>query len=203
MDRIFPISYFGSISYYKEIVNSEFIQVEGWEHYPKQTLRNRCTILTANGLLNLSIPIIKENGAKTYTKDITISNTEKWRMEHWRAIQNAYKAAPYFEYYGNEVKELIFSNFHNLIDYDMNISNRILSWLDVNVQVKVSTDYVPNYDFDFRSSFTKKSFDEYNDECPYKQVFPTINSYDESISILDLIFCHGPLAHNLILSKND
>ena len=40
-------------------------------------------------------------------------------------------------------------------------------------------------------------------KAPYIQVFPGDENYQESLSILDAIFCEGPMARNLILpTKN-
>ena len=78
MSIVFPIAYFGPISYFQQLVSSNKILFEKHETYVKQTIRNRTTIYSSNGTLELSIPVKKIFGNKTLTKDIQISYEEDW-----------------------------------------------------------------------------------------------------------------------------
>ena len=88
MTAVFPSAYFPCISYLKAYLAHENSSIELFEHYPKQTLRNRCDIATSNGKLRLSIPIKKPYGSKSLMKDILIDQDAPWQKEHWRSIQN-------------------------------------------------------------------------------------------------------------------
>ena len=57
---ILPTSYFGNIYYYYILNNYKRIIIEIYENYPKQTYRNRTRILTANGIMDLSVPVKKK-----------------------------------------------------------------------------------------------------------------------------------------------
>ncbi|MCD6178831.1 MAG: WbqC family protein, partial [Bacteroidales bacterium] len=58
-------AYFPPILHYAWLLKNQEISVEQFETFPKQTFRNRCVILSANGLQSLTVPVIKPNGAKT------------------------------------------------------------------------------------------------------------------------------------------
>ena len=53
-------AYLPNILYLSHVINSDKIVLEKHEHFIKQTYRNRCEIVTSNGKLSLSIPLIKQ-----------------------------------------------------------------------------------------------------------------------------------------------
>lgn len=79
MTPIFPISYFGSIAYFKELAKYEHVLIECKEHFPKQSYRNRCDILTTDGVLSLSAPVVRHSGSKTPTDEVLLSSEENWK----------------------------------------------------------------------------------------------------------------------------
>ena len=84
-------AYFAPVSYYASFLRYDRIVIEQWRNYTKQTYRNRCHIAGANGLLALSVPIVKPDTIKCPTKDIRISDHGEWRHLHWNAIASAYR----------------------------------------------------------------------------------------------------------------
>ena len=91
-------AYLPPIAFYASILKTDVYIMEKFETYVKQTYRNRCHIMTANGLLPLSIPIEKPNGSRSRMKDIQISNSVNWQANHWKAIESAYNKSPFFLY---------------------------------------------------------------------------------------------------------
>ena len=196
MTSIFPTAYFGSISYYKSLVQMEAISFELYEHYVKQSVRNRVTLLGANGMLNLSIPVEKPNGNKTFTKDIQISYAENWQKNHWKAIESAYAPSPYFEHYESEVKELIFSTISNLVDFNFQIHLKIIKWLSLPIQNQFTDNYTIN----------SNSINDYRnlnwptiENSNYIKVFNVENVSESDLSMLDAIFNLGPMARILLI----
>ena len=196
MTGTFPIAYFGSIFYYKNLAQLEEISFELYEHYVKQTIRNRANILGANGVLNLSIPVIKPFGNKTITKDIIISSAENWQKNHWKAIESAYSPAPYFEHYESEVKNLIFTENENLVDFNCNIHNKIVDWLCLPTKTRFTTSYI----VENKSAEDFRNLTWFDDHCvQYTKVFNHQNINEGELSILDAIFNLGPMTRNLLI----
>ena len=54
-------AYLPSVFYLKQILLHDTLIIEKQENFTKQTYRNRCDIVSANGLMSLSIPLIKQN----------------------------------------------------------------------------------------------------------------------------------------------
>jgi len=199
MIPVFPTTYFGSIVYYQNLVKHSHVLIETKEHFPKQSYRNRCDILSADGILSLSIPVKKPNGSKTPTDEILLANEENWRARHWRAVKTAYQSAPYFDYYGVEVHDLIHRNDERLLDFNDAIASRILEWLDLPIQTDHTTEFYSIQPDDPRETFVDKNKNNQFEQSQYIQVFPSEQSFTPNISILDAVMCTGPLARNLLL----
>lgn len=200
MSALFPIAYFGSISYYKDLVAHTDIVLEVHEHFVKQSVRNRTRILTANGMQELSVPIIKPNGSKTVTKDILVSSAKDWRKDHWRALESAYKHAAYFEHYGEEVKALIYQETPDLVGFNMQILAHIQQWLQLPLAISCSSEFksVTSLDTDYRFGYTAHP---YQQEYHYFQVFQDKQAFVGDLSILDAIFNLGPMARTLFIPR--
>ena len=100
---LLPTAYLAPLSYYALIIKSPNSIIEQYEHFKKQTIRNRCSIYSSNGSLVLSVPKVRKSSSKTLIKDIQICYTEPWQKIHWNAIQSSYNSSPFFEYYMDEI----------------------------------------------------------------------------------------------------
>lgn len=196
---VFPATYFGSIAYFKELAKHRHVILEAKEHFPKQSYRNRCDILGANGILSLSIPVERPNGSKTSMDLVSIPDTENWRARHWRSIKSAYQSAPFFDYYGIEVEELIMNPETNLLQFNTQIIQRIIEWLDLEVSVEHSGEFHPPVENDPRDVLGRKGTNVPFERAPYIQVFPSDEGFKSTLSILDVVMCEGPMARNLLV----
>jgi len=201
MIPVLPTAYFGSIAYFKELAKHDKVYIEAKEHFPKQSYRNRCDILGADGILSLSIPTKKHSGSKTPTDEVLLSLDENWQKRHWRSIMSAYQSAAFFDYYSIEVQELLFSEESNFLTYNISITQRILDWLDIPTELVLTEEFQPVIENDPRDILVSKTRNQETLPCPYIQVFPSDESFTMNLSILDAVMCDGPLARNLIIDQ--
>ena len=96
---LLPPSYLAPIGYYAILIQYPGCTIEQYDYFVKQTIRNRCAILGANGKLILSVPKQRKSSSKTILKDIQISYDATWQKLHWKSITSAYRSSAYFEYY--------------------------------------------------------------------------------------------------------
>lgn len=197
-------AYFPPILHYAWLLQNNNVSIEQFESFPKQTFRNRCVILSANGLQSLTVPVIKPFGAKSLTRDIKISYEEPWQQLHWRSIKTAYNSSPFLLYYQDEMKEFFTKKHQFLLDLNEDVVLLINSLMEWEVKVKRTEEFIfPNEilaSTDKRYVLTPKVPTSFNLE-PYIQVFSDQFPFIENLSILDLIFNLGPEAESYLMKQ--
>ena len=115
---VLPLAYFGNVEYFHLIAKANSVIIDIAELYPKQTYRNRCTILGANGPIDLSVPIIRPQGKNTALSNVLISYAENWTKDHLKSIESAYGRTPFFEYYFEDLETIIRNKPQHLAKLD-------------------------------------------------------------------------------------
>ena len=198
---VIPSCYLGPVSYFACMLQADEVWLEIHEHYIKQTYRNRCSIATANGQLNLIIPVIKVNGNHTRMHDVEISNSERWQMNHWRAIESAYSNAPFFLFYKSELESFYSTPFSSLIEYNQGLLEIVLSMLKVKINIQTTSRYDDSAGvemLDFRQSIQPKK-KQGMIIPPYPQVFSERSGFLPDLSVVDLLFNLGPDAKSYLM----
>lgn len=188
-------AYLAPVEYYMQMYLRPHVIIEKQDNYVKQTYRNRCTIVTANGLQVLSIPVVKPDTLKCLTKDIRIADHGNWRHLHWNAIISAYNSTPFFEYYEDGFRPFYEKKFEFLFDFNEQLREKVCSLLDIEPSVTYSLCYKPEAGFneiDLRESIHPKKPFLSAEFKPYYQVFDTRFGFQPNLSIIDLLFNMGP-----------
>ena len=168
MPAVFPIAYFGSITYYKKLTQAGKCYFEQWETFPRRSIRNHCSILCPNGILDLTVPVIKPNGSRSITKEIKVDYSTDWQKKHWRTLQTSYSSSPYFDHYSREIEEIIFQDWKLLMDLNQAIHTKINTWLDLGCSFQLTQSFQKEFPEDFRNYFTQRNTQE---DYTYQQVF--------------------------------
>ena len=172
--------------------------IEVCETYHKQTYRNRCRVMTANGVESLSVPVMKVNGNHTMTKDVVVSYKEHWQQIHRRCLESAYKASPYFDHYYDLLKPVFETQFERLIDLNDAALRAVLKMLKVQKEIVYTTEYAHEVENDLREAFSPKQPADASLFPHYYQVFSAKFPFTPDLSILDLLFNEGPESLTLI-----
>lgn len=198
---IFSTAYFPPIRYFSEINNADSVIIESYENYNRQSYRNRCNILSCNGILTLSIPVIKGKTIKEKITEVKIDYSTPWQRQHIYAIVSAYGKSPFFPFYSDQIIELIQKKNDNLFEFNYNILNVLLEIIHLKKNISFSSTYQKetNEINDFRNIIHPKSKDQITlNSKSYIQTFSDRYSFVPDLSILDLIFNTGPEAKNYI-----
>lgn len=182
-----PSEYFATIAEYDEVL------IEREENYLKQTYRNRCYILSANGIQKLSVPVLLGSFHKTPIKDIRIDYSKRWQQVHLGALMSAYGSSPFFIYYFEIIKEIINGNHIYLIDLNKVLLETILEMIRLDKKVSFTDVFNPvkGNPNDLRYSINPKKASEYR-PGKYQQVFESGLPVSAKLSILDILFNAGP-----------
>lgn len=187
-------AYLAPVTYYTLLANADEVLLEQHDFFVKQTYRNRCTIATANGLMDLTIPIEKSTLQKIPIRDVRISNHGNWRVNHWRSIASAYQSSPFFEYYADDFIHFYEKEWDFLWDYNYALQEHITALLDIQPKVCLTEKYSRSYGdekIDLRDTIHPKKTSVINEKKPYYQVFSQKFGFQQNLSIIDLLFNMG------------
>jgi hypothetical protein len=207
MQILLSSAYLPPVQYFAHLQSAEQVWIEQYDHYQKQTYRNRCVIAAPDGPLSLTVPIEKPNTQKAFMRDIRISDHGNWRHLHWNAIESAYNHTPFFEYYKDDFRPFYEKKFDFLVDYNEQLCQLVCQLIDIDTSFQRTESYVAepsNTIIDLRDAIHPKK--EVMDDAsfvviPYYQVFQERLGFLPSLSIIDLLFNMGPEAI-LVLQKS-
>ncbi len=195
--------------------------------YQTKDFNNRNKIKTTNGPLWLTVPVESKNHFEKKIKDIKIINNG-WNSSHFKAIELAYRRAPFYGSYVNELEKILLVDRHTyLADLNLAILNFCMKSLNLDLPIVFASDF----------SFEGKKSDLVLDMCnklgasdyifgemgkdyadvdsfcaagvtPYfqKYVHPTYpqlhGKFEPYMSVIDLLFNMGEKSIDVLMSGN-
>ena len=192
---IIKTEYLPPISTFWAMLNVGEIYLEECETYQKKSTRNRSKIVGVNGIEVLSVPLLKGKNNNMPIKNVHIAYTEDWQSKHIQSIRSAYGNAPYFEYYINDICDLINAGYDTLYELNSSLLDYFIQVLQLELDIKKTIVYSKNYPsthLDIRNlKFNNLTLDHYEPKR-YNQVFEEKHDFISGVSILDLLMCKGP-----------
>ena len=188
-------AYLPPAEYFARIRDAGEVLIEREENYHKQSYRNRCYIMTAEGTLYLTVPVYLGSLHKTHIKDIRIDYSKRWQYVHLGALTSAYNSSPFFIYYFEAIEKIILRDYQFLLDLNMELISEILKILKIELQPVYTTEFMPvnSTEGDYRYTINPKKESLYI-QREYFQVFNYLHGFAPQLSIIDLIFNMGPEA---------
>lgn len=183
MNESFDIQYFAKITSFKNLINSTHVEFNEYETYEKREFLNRCVVAGSNGPIILSVPLTDGRNQKKILKDVRIANEEKWQKRHWRTILSCYNPSPWFFHFSDEMAALFDRRFEFLLDWNLACLDTVYACLGLPANYCLSGSTVLKKSPGSLSSFTGR----------YVQVFEDKIGFQPDLSIIDLLFCTGPI----------
>lgn len=158
--------------------------------YVKQQFYNRARIRTPQGAHWLSVPV-KKMPSGTPLQLIEIENSTSWRQDHLKGLVYNYATSPYFEFYEPDIKALIAADWVYLID----LTSATTRWCATTLGLKFEPE-------SSGSIASDSSLGANSSELPsfiHPQYRQNFDGFIPGMSILDLLFNHGPQSKKILL----
>ena len=183
--------YFGPICFIELIYKQKQLCFDKEAAFTKMSFKNRMVILSAQGPLNLTIPIQGGRDQKTSIKDILIAYDAPWQAQHFKAIKTCYKRAPYFEYYEADIEKLYTTKKEYLVDFLENCHQFLQKsikgkWELIDCKEPINEEAVKEI-----LPWQPNNYEQFAIQHPYMQVFESTKGFIANLSILDWLFCEG------------
>lgn len=194
---ILPATYLPDIEYITRLLaaGDDYI-IDCGEHYIKRSVRNRTRIMTANGVLELTVPVVNANRPQTAMHKMQIDYSKPWQHQHWVAIESAYRSSAYFDFIAERLRPFYTENYTSLVEFNLAILTTLLAFLGYTKPLKTTTEYVvaTENDVDLRPKHRTTEFSTPH----YFQLFSDRLPFAENLSILDLLMSEGDYAVSLL-----
>jgi hypothetical protein len=198
MENVLLLStaYFPPAEYFWLITRSSKVLIEKWENFHKQTYRNRCVIMGANGPLTLIVPVVRGSIHKTALRDLCIDNTQHWKELHLRSITSACSTAPFFDFYYDIIRNVINKQHKFLLDLNREALLAMNDAIGIISDISYTDEFLPEQygiaDYRYRITPKKQSDIEGYSDVPYIQIFRERFGYIPCLSIIDVLLNNGP-----------
>ena len=200
MNRIaVDLHYLPSLEFFAAIAEADELLIFPKDLYQRQSYLNRTRIRLANKVETLSIPVVGRR-PRIPMDEIRIDYSQKWRAIHLRGIQSAYGKAPFFEYFFPYFDEAFEVQEESLLKLNLKLLTICLKLLRLPARIAVAgEENISGNVLDIRRQISPRSpFFERNhyQPVPYTQLFGL--NFEPNLSILDLLFCTGPEAVEIL-----
>jgi len=212
--------------FHKISLAETFVYFDQVQYLPKDWM-NRNKIRTKDGSIWLTVPVLRKGYRDLKTSEIEINNSTNWQKKHLRSISLNYKKSPYFENYIPFFEDVYSRKWEFLGD----LNEYMLKWFLDELGIKVNFLNAKNFKFqgeksslilnmckkldastyifgtlgkdyanvhEFEKNNIKLIFQDYN-HPKYSQLYSEFVSH---LSVIDLLFNHGPKSLEIILSNN-
>lgn len=186
------LEFFPSIAWLIFAQNKGNISIDIYETFPRQTFRNRCLLLSANGVQSISVPIKRNKNERTISKDAQINWKEDWNVRAWRAIYSNYGKSPFFEYYDLEIKKILDNKYRFLLDLNLDILEFIKKKFALDFNIFFTDNYIREEENNFMNAFRCQTrIEDGKLLSSYFQSFSDKFDFEPNLSCLDLLFSMG------------
>lgn len=194
--------YAGSIPWWAALARADRIHIDLGGHYVKGSYRNRCEILSPNGVLRLSVPLEKGKHQRRPMNAVRISYADRWQKIHWMSLTSSYRRSAYFEFYEQDILPLFSNDYPLLHELNRAIFETVSALIGLNKQVIYENDYISQEEFDGtdrRDVYSPKA--DFPLALPaYPQVFADRHHFVPGLSIWDALFNLGPKTQDYLLN---
>lgn len=194
------LGYFPPVSWFALLWQNDCLIVEAQEHFQKGTIRNRCYIAGANGIQRLSIPLVKGKNQQQPIREVRIAYDEPWQRQHWRSIKTSYGNAPYWEHFEDTLLPFFEKKHVFLFDFNLELLHWLMTGTGCRSGLLLSEAFATSAHRDLNPPIPSnpEEWPNWFTPVPYPQVFLEKTGFLPNLSVLDLLFCCGNRAGEIL-----
>lgn len=194
---------FPPVSWWLHACKAKNITFDLKEHYQKMSYRNRYYLAAPEGKLLMSLPLEQGRNQRVSAEAVRLSDQTNWQSNHWKTIVSLYGRSPFFEYFEHRFLPLFEQPYQLLHHWNSDGIRLINVLLNLGLNFDQTETYLKEYPeavVDLRSRLLPQK--EINDfPLPgYYQVFEDRTGFLPDCSVLDLLFCEGMHAREILKS---
>ena len=212
--------------FHKIALADKFVFFNEVQYLPKDWM-NRNKIKSASGEILLTVPVLRKGYREKKSNEIEINNQTNWQEKHFKTIKQNYQKSDYFDMYIDFFEEIYFKKWTYLGDLNEEMLKWFLQQLEIKVDFLKASDFefvgsksnlvldmckklnASTYIFgklgkdyakieDFQNQGISVIFQDYKHPI-YDQLY---GKFISNLSILDLLFNHGPQSKKILISNN-
>jgi hypothetical protein len=194
--------------------------------YSRHDFVNRNRIKTANGPIWLTVPVETHGTKAQRICDVRIARSG-WRRKHLAAMAHSYRKAPYFDAYFPEIEAAIAKPYTFVTELASDLMRLLMRRLAMTTQLVIASDYTfrgkkseylvdicrtlrassflfgaQGRDYANAATFTSAGIDLAFQAYRHPVYRQRYGEFVPRLSIVDLLFNHGPASRAILLSGN-
>lgn len=213
------------LGYFDKIDRADVFVLLDTVQYKKNEWQNRNRIKTATGPQWVTVPVLYRFGQ--LIREVEINNKERWQHKHRQALVTNYARAPYRDLLNPLLKEILEQPWEKIAPLNIMVVRRLCELIGIKTPIYVASE-LGNFPEDpderlisitkyfgadtylagsggrsymnleaYKSAGVKVIFQDFHHPV-YRQLFS--EEFESHLSVIDLIFNHGPRSLEIIRS---
>lgn len=198
-----PPDYLPEAPFWAAALRADTVQLISGAQYVRQSRHNRARVRTPSGAQWLTIPVNRGQFGRPI-KDTRISPEGDWWRHHAKALQYNYGATPFFEHLMPELRPYFSPDHATLTEVTVPLIRVLARWLgcEATFTEQASAELPANPDGSPGGFGLFESGREVSVVVAVPEYRQAFQGHISDLSIVDLLFNHGPEARGIILSKS-
>lgn len=182
-------AYFPPVEYFALLAGCPAAVLDDVSHYEKQSWRNRCRIITADGPAYLNVPVVHgEDLFHTPVGEVLVDYSTPWIRKTEKTIATAYDSSPFLLFYRDELFGILESRPPLLWELNLQIISFFCRKIGIAPALSPAGTFMPpgSVREDYREVLHPKRENSVMRDLGLEQ------TWRPGISIMDLLFNEGP-----------